>query len=185
VGLWLYHNEQNVLHYFLAMGLDSLGLATQVIRYDPTKLLKKIAPAKKIKKLLTADVSLKKTALSFVNDIDFLNKKDITRVALKTIKGYQKRIKMDPDVEAEIASDPAQLIQRVQNEVVTQVAGEIRDKYEGEFYEWLPSDADEPDPEHQLNYGKTFQVGVGEMPGDRFGCRCGMNILVDETKLEL
>lgn len=66
-----------------------------------------------------------------------------------------------------------------------QVAGEIKDRYEGEFYIWLPSDAEEPDPEHQLNYGKKFQVGEGEMPGDRFGCRCGMEILVPETKLDL
>jgi hypothetical protein len=155
------------------------------IKYDPSKLLKKIAPEKKIKQLLKSNVSIKKTALSFVDDIDFLNKKDITRVALKTIKGYKERIKMNPDDRAEITSDPVQLIQRVQNEVITQVAGEIRDKYDGEFYEWLPSDAEEPDAEHQLNYGKTFQVGVGEMPGDRFGCRCGMNILVKATKLEL
>jgi hypothetical protein len=128
---------------------------------------------------------MKRAALSFVSDIDFLDSDAIGRVALKTVKGYQERIKEDPELETEILDDPAQLIQRVQNEVVHQVAGEIKDKYAGEFYEWTPSSADEPDPEHQLNYGLTFQIGDGEMPGDRFGCQCGMNILVDESKLDL
>lgn len=156
-----------------------------MITYDPTKLLKKIAPEKKIAKLLSSKVSLKRTALSFVNDIDFLDKRDIARVALNTIKGYRERIGADPEVKGEILEDPTQLIQRVQNEVITQISSEIRDTYEGEFYVWLPSDAEEPDPEHQLNYGKKFQIGDGEQPGDRFGCRCGMQILTEGSKLEL
>lgn len=156
-----------------------------MIRFEPSKLLRKVAPGKKIEKLLSSRLSLKRAALSFASKIDFLDEDAIARVALKTIKGYKERVKDDPDVKEEILDDPAQLIQRVQNEVVTQVAGEIKDKYTGEFYVWLPSDADEPDPEHQLNYGETFQVGVGEMPGDRYGCRCGMEILVDDSTLDL
>jgi len=156
-----------------------------LIKYEPSKLLKKIAPQKKIERLLKSNLSLKKAALSFVSDFDFLDEKSISRVALKTIKGYKARVKEDPDIKEDILSDPAQLVQRVQNEVVLQIADEIKDKYAGEFYVWLPSDADEPDPEHQLNYGKTFQVGDGEMPGDRFGCRCGMEILVDDNALNL
>jgi len=123
--------------------------------------------------------------LSFVDDIDFLDKKRVAEVALKTIKGYKKRIKEDKTVKAEIVNDPAFLINRVQNEVVLQISEGIREKYDGEFYIWLPSDADEPDPEHQLNYGKRFQVGDGEQPGDRYGCRCGMEVLTKDTKLEL
>lgn len=156
-----------------------------MITYDPKKLIRKIAPDKKIKKLVTQSVSLKKTALNFVSEVDFLSKKSIGKVAIKTIKGYKARIKADPDERKAILRNPAQLIQRIQNEVIFQIAGEIKDKYAGEFYEWLPSDAEEPDPEHQLNYGKTFQVGVGEMPGERIGCKCGMNILVPETQLDL
>ncbi len=155
------------------------------IKYDPTELLRRVAPQKKIKKLLSTQLTLKKTALSFVNDVDFLSKRGVSRVALKTIKGYKKRIKDDPSERADIIKDPAQLIQRVQNEVVFQVAGEIKDQYAGEYYRWLPSDADEPDPEHQLNYGETFQIGVGEMPGERYGCRCGMEILVEGSRLNL
>lgn len=156
-----------------------------MIKYEPSKLIKKIAPEKKIKKLVSSRATLKKTALSFVDDIDFLDKKKIATVALKTIKAYKDRIKDDPTIKTDLLEDPAQLIQRVQNEIVLQIGDEIKTKYDGEFYVWLPSDAEEPDPEHQLNYGKTFQVGDGEQPGDRYGCRCGMQILTEDEKLEL
>ncbi len=155
------------------------------IKYDPTKLLSKIAPKKKIKKLLSSRVSLKKTALSFLNDVDFINKKRVTEVALKTIKSYRDRIKDDKSLKPDLLDDPAQLIQRVQNEVILQIGAEIKGNYSGEKYEWLPSSAEIPDPEHQLNYGKVFTVGDGEMPGERYGCMCGMNILVKGDKLEL
>jgi hypothetical protein len=157
-----------------------------VITYDPKELLRKIAPEKKIKKLISkGKVSLKRTALSFVDDVEFLDKKAVSRVALETLKGYRARIKLDSSIKGELTDDPKQLIQRVQNQIVTQIAQEIRTQYEGELYEWLPSDAETPDPEHQLNYGKIFTVGDGEMPGDRDGCKCGMNILVKDTQLEL
>lgn len=155
------------------------------IVYDPKKILKRVAPETKVEKLLKSSLSLKRAALNFTSKLDFLDRDAIARVALKTIKGYKQRVKDDPDQKDEILDDPAQLVQRVQNEVVFQVAGEIKDRYAGEFYVWLPSDAEEPDPEHQLNYGKKFQVGDGEMPGDRYGCRCGMEILVDDSSLDL
>lgn len=164
------------------------------IIYDPKKILRKIAPDSKVEKLLSKKLTLKKAALSFIDDIDFIDKKNVADVAMKTIKAYKKRIKTErkeasasdaADLKDEILDDPKMLINRVQNEIITQVADGIKDKYDGEFYEWLPSDADEPDPEHQLNYGETFQVGVGEMPGDRYGCRCGMRILVAEDELAL
>lgn len=155
------------------------------IIYDPANLVKKIASDRKIKSLLKSNLSLKKAALNFVDKFDVINKTDVGRVALKTIKGYKQRVKEDPSLIDEISANPAQLIQRVQNEVIFQIATDIKSKYEGEQYTWLPSDADEPDPEHQLNYGKVFTIGDGEMPGDRYGCRCGMEILVKESALEL
>lgn len=156
-----------------------------MIKYQPDKLLEKIAPAKKIKKLLSSRVTLKKAALNFVNDIDFLDKKGIERVALKTIKGYKERIEEDTLEAEEVKAAPAQLIQRVQNEIVFQIKEEIKTKYDGHTYVWLPSDAEEPRPEHQLNYGKEFEIGVGEMPGDAFGCRCGMQIVTKDSSLNL
>lgn len=167
-----------------------------MIEYDPKKILRQIAPEKKLKRLLKNKATLKRSALAFVDGIDFLNKKRVTEVALKTVRGYRERIakevvesgydrKAGKALEKEIAKNPKQLVQRVQNEVLTQVTSEIADKYRGEKYTWLPSDAEEPDPEHQLNYGKVFTVGEGEMPGERYGCRCGMLIHVEDSELDL
>lgn len=156
-----------------------------MIRYDPGELLKKIAPARKIEKLVRGNLTLKRAALSFVDDIDFLDKKRVASVALEVIKGYRRRVREKTDSKADLVDDPAQLIQRVQNEVIFQVKEGIVEKYAGEKYEWMPSDSEEPRPEHQLNYGMVFTVGEGEMPGDEPGCKCGMNILVAEDKLEL
>lgn len=167
-----------------------------MIRYDPKELLKRIAPKAKIKKLVSSKLTLKKAALSFISDIEALSKESVRKVALKTIKSYQERrakevveAGLDPAAGRELAKDitanPKLLIQRVQNEVVWQISQEIKTQYRGESYIWLPSDAEEPDPEHQLNYGKTFIVGDGEMPGERIGCRCGMQIITDDTRLSL
>lgn len=166
------------------------------IIYDPSKIINKVAPEAKIKRMLTSKLTVKKTALSFVDAFDFLDKKAISRVALKTVKGYKERV-ANATIEAgmdrsagkiereDIVDSPKQLVQRVQNEALFQVKEEIKTQYSGQMYEWLPSDAEEPDPEHQLNYGQIFEIGVGEMPGDRYGCRCGMRILTDETELRL
>lgn len=156
-----------------------------MIKYDPAALIRKIAPEKKLKKLIGPKLTLKKAALSFVDDLDVVSKKSVVDVALKTIKAYKKRVKDDPELRGDLVADPRQLVQRVQNEVLLQVTESIREKYSGEFYRWTPSDAEEPDPEHQLNYGKTFKIGDGEMPGDRYGCRCGMEILVEDSSLEI
>lgn len=170
-----------------------------MIKYEPSKLLKKIASERKIKKLLKANVSLKRTALSFVNDLDFLNKKAIEQVALKVIKSYKERIAkavVDADydksagaeLKAEILADPAQLIQRVQNEIAFQVHNEIKDKYAGERATWLPSSAVEPRPEHQLNYGKSYIIGEGidgVEPGDEYGCQCGVEVETNDSSLNL
>lgn len=148
-------------------------------------MLQKLAPKTKIKKLLSGRVSLKRTALAFLNDADFLDKDDVADVALRTIKEYKKRVKGDEDLEKAIKKDPKLLINRVQNEIVTQIKEDIKYKYRGEKYRWLPSDAEEPDPEHQLKYGNIYTIGEGEMPGDRYGCKCGMEILTDDDELNL
>lgn len=162
------------------------------ILYDPKKLLKKIAPEKKVARLVNQNLTPNKAILSMFDDIDFISKKDIQFVALKTIRSYKRRYKENrkeglsvSEATAESLNNKRQLINRVQNEVVSQVAQEIKESYHGQKYIWLPSDADEPDPQHQLNYGKVFTIGDGEMPGDRYGCRCAMEILVKDEELNL
>lgn len=163
-----------------------------MIKYNPNDLLKKIAPKNKVEKLVSGRLTLNKSVMSQLSKADFLSKKSLERTALNTIKQYKKKYKEEKSdgLSSEEAFDSATndnklMVSRVQNEIVSQVAAEIKGAYRGEYYIWTPSDANEPDPLHQLNYGKRFRVGVGEMPGDRDGCRCGMTILVSENKLEI
>jgi hypothetical protein len=151
---------------------------------DYSKILERAAPRAKIKRLLKRDLTLKKAALAFVDAINVVSKKEVTNVALKVLREY-KKMDLSTSEKAELAKNPKLLIQRVQNDVVFQITEGIKDKYSGEKYRWLASDAEEPDPEHQLNYGKVFTVGEGEMPGERPGCRCGLEILVDGESLEI
>ena len=166
------------------------------IVYDPKKMLKRIASDRKIKQLLSKDLTVKRAALSFADDVGFIDKAEVAKTALKTVRDYQMRVakaqveggfdsEAGEDLEKALLKNPKQLIQRVQNSLLFQVSEKIKEKYRGEKYEWLPSDAEEPDPLHQLNYGKIFVVGDGEMPGDRYGCKCGMRILTDDEDLEL
>lgn len=163
-----------------------------MIRYNPNDLLRKIAPKKKIERLIKKDLTVNRAVLSMFSDIDFINKRDVLDVALSTSKQYKARYKEEKKsgLSATAAleqtlNDKKMLVNRVQDSIVYQVAQTIKQEYEGETYIWLPSEAETPDPEHQLNYGKKFQIGVGEMPGDRYGCKCSMEILVKETKLQL
>lgn len=160
------------------------------IEYDPSKILKKVASKGRIEKLVSRNLTLNRAAVTTLEDIGVLPKKDIQDVALKVIRNYRDRVAAEVDdgtseAEAIRNLDKSQLVQRVQNAALQEISATIKEGYAGEFYEWLPSDAAVPDPEHQLNYGRKFQIGVGEMPGERFGCRCGMRILVPETKLGL
>lgn len=162
--------------------------------FDPSSMLKKIAPPAKIKRMVSSRMGVKRTALAIVDaasetEIGLINKKKVLDVALKTVAGYQKRIEdaTSTAVRDLILDDPKQLIQRVQNEFVFQAQQKIQSQYKGQRARWLPSSADEPDPEHQKNYGKEYTIGEGidgEEPGDRFGCKCGVEI-INETSIEL
>lgn len=163
------------------------------IKYDPREFLKKIAPESKIEKLVTKKLTLNRAALSILQGgADFISKPTLQRTALRVIKDYKSKYDdlkdegaSSSDAKEEAVNENKLLVSRVENSIVKQVAGEIKDQYRGEYYTWLPSDAETPDPIHQLNYGRKFQIGKGEMPGDRDGCMCGMKILVDEDNLEL
>ncbi len=135
---------------------------------------------------------MNRAAVSTLARSGVLKKKTFERIALKVINGYKDNYAEEIAAGATVAeaTDEALngkklMVQRVQNAVVHEISQEIKSVYRGEFYEWLPSDAETPDPIHALNYGMTFQFGKGEMPGDRYGCQCGMLILVDAIRLSL
>ncbi len=159
-----------------------------MIVFDPAKVIAKLAPARKIKKLIGKGLSLKREALRFVDEIDAVSKSSVTEIALKTLKSYKERIAEDPSIKSEIMADPKQLIQRVQNTVIFEIHETIKENYGGKTATWLPSSADEPRPEHQLNYGKTYIIGEGidgVEPGDEYGCQCGVEIDTSDSSLEL
>lgn len=156
-------------------------------------MLAKAAPVSAIKKLVSSKLTVNRAALNMVSRSGIIPAKTIQDTALRVVKEYKKTIAANvkdgatqSEAKAAISeTENALLVQRVQMAFVSEVATQIEDKYSGEFYIWLPSSAVIPDPEHQLLYGTRRQLGDGEKPGDRFGCQCGMEILVDETELNL
>lgn len=157
------------------------------IRYFPDDYLKKIVSRKQIENMINrrTGVDLKRAALNFVDGFDFIDKDKVAEVALKTLSDYEKRIDENKISRRKLLANPKQLIQRVQNSIIWQISGAIETQYMGQAYEWLPSNAKDPDPLHQLNYGKIFIIGDGDMPGKRYGCQCGMRILTDKERLIL
>lgn len=119
-----------------------------------------------------------------------LSKKKVEEVAIKVIRSYKDSVESDmedgltkSEAVDEALNGKKLMVQRVQDLATIEVAKQVKRHYRGERYEWLPSSANEPDPLHQLNYGKRFWIGKGEMPGDRYGCQCGMRILIEEDVL--
>ncbi len=170
------------------------------IIFDPKAMLKRVAPKAKIKRMVSSRMTLKRTILANIGTDEIpIDNGSLAKVARDTLTGYQQRVAKETvennfekaagnELEKKLIADPKQLIQRVQNEVVYQVHQGIQKKYGGKQARWLPSDAEEPRPEHQKNYGKIYIIGEGidgVEPGDEPGCKCGIEILVDETQLDL
>jgi hypothetical protein len=110
-----------------------------VIKYEPSKIVKRFASDKKVKKLITQGASLNKIALQFIADLDFVDSKALRLLVLKTLKEYKKRFEEQELTKAEQKKElrnPKQLVHRVQNLVVTEVSKEIRSQYKGRWYEW-------------------------------------------------
>lgn len=161
-------------------------------KYQPKNVLKRISAKKNVKKLITKNLSPNKIVLNALHKSGVVGKNRLEKTALKVLKNYKKRIQKlrnegytKEQAIKMLTSDPKLMVQRIQNETTNELSKQIQKEYRGEFYVWLPSSAKEPDAEHMLNYGKKFQLGKGEAPGDRFGCLCGMEILTSDKKLSL
>lgn len=162
------------------------------ITYLPDKMLRNVAAKALIKRLINDDFSLNKVALTTISRTGVISKASLEDTARGVISEYKSRYKELLEdglgtavARAQTLNQRKQMINRVQNLIVMKVSEDITEKYYGSYYIWLPSDAEEPDPLHQLKYGKRFRIGYGEMPGQRYGCKCGMRILVKGTSLEL
>ena len=77
--------------------------------------------------------------------------------------------------------DEKLLKNRIANLVIYEEMQHQKQEHKGQRYRWLPSSAKEPEPEHQLLYGKIFNYGEGDadgnMPAERYGCQCGIEWL--------
>ena len=121
-----------------------------------------------------------------------MSQKKAEEMALKVLKDYKKRYKDKikqgvPKGKAldEILNDKKDLVNRVKNSATYEIGKEVRKVYKGQRFRWLASGAKVPDPEHQLNYGKTFKVGEHKYQGREIntdGCQCGMEILTNDEE---
>lgn len=146
------------------------------------------------KKILTTEMGLKKFVMSAILKASSLQKREVDATVYKVVDKYEKKMK---DLKAEgvrafkseALNNEVLLKDRIENLVIWNEVQNLKKEHEGEYYRWLPSSAETPDPEHQLLYGKIFKVGEGDkdgnMPAERYGCKCGMQILTAEEATEL
>lgn len=145
-------------------------------RFYPDEYLEKVMPGGIAKNgLLYDNLSIKQRYMRALYKAAGKEGKALKETISKTIEFYaQKEEKMGAQTL---------LTRRIENFLVWNKVQEEKEAHQGEFYRWMPSDAQNPDPEHQLLYGKIFRVGEGDkdgnMPGERYGCRCGIEWLTD------
>lgn len=162
------------------------------IRYEPKKILKKMASKKNVENLVTENLTINRAVLNSLENSGVLGKKELQYVGLGVIKEMRERAEKlteegltKAESREEVLENKKLLVQRVQDATVNEITKKVKKKYRGEFYVWLPSTAKVPDKKHMKKYGKRYQLGKGEAPGDRRGCKCGMEILVDAKRLSL
>jgi hypothetical protein len=165
------------------------------MRYEPSKLLKKLKLDDRALDLMTPNMAINRSALKALDQFGVLPRETAENVALKVIKEYRAKaaeLRAEGATKAEAIEEATnggrKLAARVQSAVLHEQTQVIKRAYRGEFYEWLASTAETPREEHVANYGKIFQLGVGDDegndPGDLWGCQCGMRIITDDTPEE-
>lgn len=158
--------------------------------FYPDKFKKKVLPKGFFDQdLLTKQsLTLKKKATQALILATNVAAKDLSTTVAGVVTVYQNKIddltdEGLPRARAALLAkgNEALLRQRIENLVVYSEVQRLKEENQGEYYRWLPSGAENPDPEHQLLYGQTFLVGEGDsegnMPAERYGCQCGMEIL--------
>lgn len=161
-----------------------------MVKIYPKTILKKALPDRFFDDdLLTKkNLTLKQNAMQALILGTTATKRQINSSVAKVADIYQRKIDdlTDdgvPKAKASvIAKDGEKLLrQRIEGIVLFDAVQQIKDENEGGFYTWLPSSSENPDPQHQLLYGKTFPIGEGDdegnMPMERYGCNCGIEIV--------
>lgn len=163
--------------------------------FNPNRFLRLVFPKDFFKgKILNSDLELKQLTLQAILKATTLTKRKVEATVYKVVDNYEKKIQTLKKegvraYKAEALNNEVLLKDRLENLVLWNEVQNLKEEHEGEFYRWLPSSAETPDPEHQLLYGKIFKVGEGDkegnMPAERYGCKCGMEILTADEATEL
>lgn len=164
-------------------------------RFDPADWLARVLPKNFEKSgLLSENLSIKQRYLKALVRATSLSGKEITEEVYKMVDFYEKK---EAELKAagvraykqEALNGQALLKQRIKNMLVFTEVQEQRKAHKGQWYRWLPSNATTPDPEHALLYGKIFREGTGDkqgnMPGERYGCQCGIEWLDSEEQKQI
>lgn len=162
--------------------------------YNPNKLLAEVFPKNFFSgKILTSGLELKKDIMQAVLKSSLMNEREVSSTVYKVVEVYNNKIeklkKLGEKSYKKMALNGEKLMKnRLENAVLFNEITQLKNEHEGQFYRWLPSSAKEPEPEHQLLYGKIFKVGEGDkdgnMPTERYGCRCGIEFLSEPQKIK-
>lgn len=155
----------------------------------PDRFLKKALPKGFWNRsMLTRDIDPKQTIIKTLVTATTVTKRELDGTYRRAIEFYDEkkdRLK-DEGVKAFKAEalDKEKLLKaRLKQLVIWNEVQALKKEHKGQRYRWLPSGAKEPRPEHQLLYGKVFNVGEGDsngfMPGEDWGCQCGIEWLDD------
>lgn len=163
--------------------------------FNPNQFLRLVLGAGFFKnRILNNELDLKKAVMSAILKGSTLKKREVNATIYKVVDKYKEKMETLKEAgvrafKSEAINNEALLKDRIENLVLWNEVQNLKDEHEGEFYRWLPSSALEPDPEHQLLYGKIFRVGEGDkegnMPSERYGCKCGIEFLTASEAKEL
>lgn len=163
--------------------------------FNPEQYLKTLFGAGFFKgRLLNSDLELKQLALQAILKATNLSEREVEATVYKVVDNYEKKMKdlkkkKVRAFKAKALNNEVLLKDRIENLVLWNEVQHLKEEHQGQYYRWLPSSSKIPDPEHQLLYGKIFKVGEGDkegnMPSERYGCKCGMQILTAKEAKEL
>ncbi|MDR2426834.1 MAG: hypothetical protein LBD46_06640 [Endomicrobium sp.] len=163
--------------------------------FDPKAYLKKVLPKgfEEQSLLYANDIEVKKTVLRSLTAAKAINGREIKSSIYNSVNQYKNKYEellnqgaTKSEAYEEATNGEALLKQRIYSTLIYDEVQELKEEHYGEYYMWLPSDAQTPDPQHQLLYGKVFKVGEGDkngfMPGERWGCQCGIDFIGNYDK---
>lgn len=162
-------------------------------KFYPDRFLKQVMPKSFYTQgLVSKNFTLQKGAISAINRARLATGRPIDKTVYDVLLQYKAKYKdliaaedFGKTQAFEAALNGENLLrQRIEQAVIFDKIQDLKAQHKGEFYRWMPSSAENPDPQHGLLYGKIFRVGEGDkegnMPGERYGCQCGIEWLGPE-----